>query len=232
MRRSRKRKFNRRRIRRVKRRFQRRRSRIPRPLRTLKNPNPRTVFPWKYLTKLWFDVSETLNIASGGSIANYLYRINDINNCPSTTTPINSLGYNDASNIYSSYKVYAAKVEYWINNTSTIPFYFWSWANDTNVTFSQTQTRSLPMSQEKRVGSSAGGHDIVYGKKYFIIRNILDKNTSLSIDTQSAFGLSPIAGCYWGFGAQAMDQTSAVSSNLRIKITQYTLLFDMKAFNN
>jgi len=191
------------------------------------NRCPKTCFPWKMLTTMWFDQSGN-QAGVAGAIVNSMFRINSIYNCAGSG--IRSYGYADAAFIYNSYKVTGVKVEIWFSNLNTTMTRAWIWFNDLATVFTLAQARSFPNATEISIGETAGANNIKYYKKFIRPVDVLDKNTVLAPGYASSFGADPVIPLYLGVSTQSTDGISSSSVNVRFKITQYVFLYDMLQF--
>lgn len=201
---------------------------------TIKNKCPRTVFPWKYLTKCWFNLHEEVNIAVNTNGVTTIVVLNDILSPLGTATT--SYGYTDLASIYGSWKVNHVKIDLkFINKTTTDTICF-SWLNDTATAFTLAAARSFPNFKERYLRSSTGSGNMQRIKFYAKAIDTLDKNsvTAPSYCGNFVAPSSPTTKWYLGIGIISADYNgttgSAVDLILEIKVTQYLMAYDLLSF--
>lgn len=199
-----------------------------RALRTVVNPSPRTVFPWKMRTKMWWDqISESV-IPLGGAESNIQFRANSIYD-PSGTGS-NSYGYNDAVGIYAYYRVTSAKLIINLANKNTTDVICWMYATWTSTVYTYANAKSLPTFREVILGDDQGGD----GHKTISLpvraKDMYDYNLGVNSNLGSAFGTNPTQIYYITFGFRAMDTASAVDILGRYKLWQTVIMSELRAF--
>lgn len=235
--------FKRKRFNRRRKRFIRRRSRFNRTGRsnrrskralgelTIKNRCPRTTFPWKFLTKTWFDLHEEISIAVNTAGVTTLAVLNDILSPIGTATT--AYGYTDLAAIYGSWKVSHAKVDLKFINKNTSNVICYSWMNDASTSFTIQSARSFPNFKERYLRTNTGSGNMQRIKFYARAQDTLDKNSVTSVNYCGSFlgPTSPTVKWYLGIGLVSADYNgttgSAVDVILEIKITYYMMAYDL-----
>lgn len=203
--------------------------RYNRGLSTLINPNPRTVFPWKYQTQMWYEAQSTVTAVAGGAITQSNFRANDIFN--PANSGVTSFGYTDASGIYANYSVHAVKMEIWCSVLNTTTTNIAIAANDTSAALTFATVRSMPMHRETMVGQTAGGNNLKYLSFYIRSVDVLDVAEASNVTYIGTMGASPGNSWYTQLIVQCVDGVSAVSINVRVKLTQYLTLSNLTLFS-